>query len=108
MGAIMKLGEQVVDLAEMRVQTFTGDLKAEIDSAGGSIADWGGLLDKAKASGEVRLAMDTAMEIDGDTTLFIADGLPPDIKQAHDNAVTGAREYRQGIIDAFADLLGIK
>lgn len=108
MSAIKKLKDGIVDLAQMRVQTFTGNLTATIDAEGGSIADWEALLDKAKNSGEVRLAMDTAMEIDGDTVLFIADGLAPDITDAHVDAVEGAREYRAGMIDAFADLLGIK
>jgi hypothetical protein len=108
MSAIKKLAEEIVDLAEMRVQTFTGNLTAIIDAEGGDIADWGALLDKAKSKGEVRLAMDTAMKIDGDTNLFIADGLADDIKDAHLDAVEGAREYRAGMIDAFADLLGIK
>ncbi|MEM1182120.1 MAG: hypothetical protein AAGM22_27475, partial [Acidobacteriota bacterium] len=83
MGALAKLKDAAIDLAEMRVQTFTGNLSAEIDAAGGNISDWEALLDKAKASGTVRLAMDTKMEIDGDTTLFIGDGVADDVKQSH-------------------------
>jgi len=108
MSAIKKLGEGVVDILNMRVQTYTGTLKAQIESANGSVQDWGQLLENAKTAGEVSLAMDTSMDIDGDTTQFIADGLAEDIKQAHVDAVEGAREYRAGIIEAFADLLGMK
>ena len=42
------------------------------------------------------------------TTINIDDGLAEDLKEAHLDAVEGAREYRAGMIDAFADLLGIK
>lgn len=108
MSAIQKLADGIVDIAEMRVQTFTGKLTAQIDAAGGTIEDWNALLDKAKTTGEVSLAMDTSMKIDGDTLLFIADGLSADVKAMHTNAVEGARAYRSGIIEAFADLLGMK
>ncbi|MEO1084296.1 MAG: hypothetical protein AAFY88_08640 [Acidobacteriota bacterium] len=97
-----------MDLAEMRVQTFTGDLSASIDAANGNISDWDELLKNAKSSGTVRLALDTSMKIDGDTTLFIGDGVAADVKESHTNAVEGARAYRKGMIDAFADLLGIR
>lgn len=107
MSAIKKLGEGVVDILSMRVQTFTGTLRAQVDGASGNIQDWSALLDQAKAAGEVNLAMDTNMAIDGDTTLFIADGVPEDVKDAHLEAVEGAREYRAGIVEAFADLLGM-
>ncbi len=107
MSAIKRLKDEIVDLAEMRVQTFTGNLTAQVEGAGGNIQDWGTLLDSAKSSGQVRLAMDTQMKIDGDTLLFIADGVPEDVKDAHLDAVEGAREYRAGMIEAFADLLGL-
>ena len=51
--------------------------------------------------------MDTSMKIDGDTVLFIADGLSADVKATRTNAVEGARAYRSGSW-AFADLLGMK
>jgi hypothetical protein len=108
MSAIKKLADGIVDIANMRVQTFTGTLTAQIDGAQGNIQDWNLLLEQAKNKGEVSLAMDTSMDIDGDTLLFIADGLSADVKAMHTNAVEGARAYRSGIVEAFADLLGMK
>ncbi len=102
---LVELKKGAMDLAELEVLTFTGTITAIIKDEG--TMDWGDLLKKAKAGGEITLVAATQIKVDGDTTLFVATDAPEKLKQAHLDATAAAQQYRQGLVQAFADLLGI-
>jgi len=104
--ALVKLKDAALDLTDLQVLTFTGTVEAVV-SANGAM-DWGKLLKEAKTSGAIELVAATKIEIDGDTTLFVARTAPDALKQAHLDATAAAQQYRQGLVQAFASLLGIK
>ena len=102
---LVELKKGAMDLAELEVLTFTGTVQAAV--AGGAL-DWDQLLKKATSAGEIELVAATKIKIDGDTTLFVARAAPEGLKQAHLDATAAAQQYRQGLVQAFADLLKIK
>jgi hypothetical protein len=104
--ALVKLKDAALDLTELQVLTFTGTVEAVVKTDGAM--DWSKLLKEAKTAGAIELVAATKIEIDGDTTLFVAKGAPDALKQAHLDATAAAQQYRQGLVQAFADLLGIK
>jgi hypothetical protein len=103
---IKKLEKGAMDLAELEVFTLTGTITALISNEGKM--DWSNLLKTAKTTGTIELVAATNIQIDGDTTLFVATGASEELKQAHLDATAAAQQYRQGLVQAFADLLGIK
>jgi hypothetical protein len=108
-GPLAKLEKGVLDLAELEVLTFTGELTAVVNDQ--DAINWEELLKKAKTEGEVALVAATLIKIDGDTLLFFASEASAHyeaLKQSHLEATRAAQQYRQGLVEAFADLLGIK
>ena len=106
MSALQALADGVVDLTELEVLTFQGDITAIVDDK--NAIKWAELLQTAKAQGQVKLMAATQIKIDGDTILFTAPDIAENLRAAHLDAVKAAQEYRQGLITAFADLLNIK
>ena len=108
------LGDTIVDalkdVAQLEVLTFEGELKAIVKKEDDkNLIDWTALLEKAEAvEGQVSLVAATQIEIDGDTKLFVARDAPEALKKAHLEATAAAQEYRRGLVDAFADLLGLR
>lgn len=107
MGVFKKLGEEIADLSQLRVQTFTGNITALIDTTSGTIIEWQKLLDDAKSTGKVSLAADTKVNFDGDTELFIATDASANLVKAHNDAVAAAQQVRQGLLETFKDVLNI-
>ncbi len=106
-----ELAEGIADLSQLQVQTYTGTINAHItdDGGGGSIINWKDLLtNSASESGDVSLVAATKVNIDGDTDLFIASNAPTNLVTAHNDAVAAAQQLRQGLLEAFADVLGIR
>ena len=111
MGVFKQLKEGIADLSELQVQTITGALKTTIQAEGGqNVLDWEKLIQEAKSEteGTISLAAATNVKLDGDTNLFISDAATEKTLKAHADAVEGARKVREGLIDAFSDLLGIR
>jgi hypothetical protein len=103
---IKKLAEGAMDLTELEVLTFEGQLTAIVDNE--NLIEWDKLLEKAKTVGEVNLVAATQFKIDGDTLFFVAPDVPESLRRAHIEATAAAQQYRQGLVEAFADLLGIR
>ena len=102
----------IADLSQLQVQTYTGSITAHINSAAGddgNIINWQDLLKTAATEGgDVSLVAATKVSFDGDTELFIASEAPASLVTAHNNAVAAAQQVRQGLVEAFSDLLGIR
>lgn len=110
MGVFKKLGQGIADLSELQVQTMTGTITTEFQSDNAeSVLDWQKLIQGAKtdSEGKITLIAATNVKFDGDTDLFISDSATPALLQAHADAVEGARKVREGLVEAFSDLLGV-
>lgn len=109
MSALVKLQEGIIDLAEVEVLTFTGDLKAVVakDQKEGDLINWSEVIASAKAEGTVKLVAATKIKIDGDSWFYVAQDAPEELKEAHIEATAAAQEYRIGVMQSFASLLGI-
>ncbi len=105
--ALVELKEAALDLSELQVITLTGKVELALNSANGTI-EWAGLFKEGQLVANVQLVAATKIEIDGDTTLFVAENAPEALKQAHLDATAAAQQYRQGLVQAFASLLRIK
>ena len=91
-----QIKKTVADVGSLEVLTFTGDVKGVISNDGNMI-DWTGMIQKAKAEGEVRLVAATKVEFDRDTRIFIATAADPNMVDAHNKAVESAMTVRQSI-----------
>ena len=108
MGVFQKLGEEIADLSELTVQTFTGDITSDLTSDTESILDWTKLLEEAKnAQGKITLVASTKMKFDGDADIYFNTSISEDLKQAHLGAWEASLKVREGLIQTFKDLLGI-
>ena len=109
MSALVKLKDGIMDLTEVEVLTFTGDLKAVVakDEKEGDLINWSEVISLAKVEGTVKLVAATKVKIDGDSWFYVAENAPEDLKNAHIEATAAAQEYRIGVLQAFASLRGI-
>ncbi len=110
MGVFVKLKEGIADLAELQVQTITGEIKTALSAVDGDVLDWEKLVKEAKSetNGDISLAAATNVKFDGDTDIFISNSASDKALSAHAAAVEAARQVRQGLVEAFQDLLGIE
>ena len=109
MSVFKKLKDDIADLSELSVQTFTGDIKSVVDSSSdGNVINWANLLKNAKSTGEVTLVASTNIEFDGDSNTYYEQNIDPTLLAAHKAAVQSAQEYRQGLLNLFKDVLNIK
>lgn len=101
------LSSAVGDLCSLSVETYTGKITSEIKGADGKgVIDWDKLVNEAKkdAGGVVHLKLASKFNIDGDATLFIAEGeIPPDLRAAHDSAVEAGQTVRADLMDLLGD-----
>jgi hypothetical protein len=108
MSVFKKLAEDIADLAELNVNTFTGELKAVVGGSGATnIIKWDELLEKAAAGGEVTLVASTRQKLDGDSDSFYTRNPPTDLLETHKQAVEAGRQVRRGLIEMFGDLVGL-
>lgn len=95
------------DLCSLSVETYTGKITAEIKGADGKgIIDWDKLVNEAQkdADGVVHLKLASKFNIDGDATLFIAEGeIPSDLRAAHDSAVEAGQTVRGDLMDLLGE-----
>ena len=104
-----KLGEGIADLAELNVQTFSGDVTSVIDqSQSGSVIDWTKLLKDAKSSVKIKLMASSKIKFDGDSDAFFAEDISADMLKAHMTAIEGGQKVREGLITMFKGVLGIE
>ena len=109
MSVFKKLGDDVADLSELNVNTFTGDISGVVDEASeGSALDWSRLIGAAKASGEVKLVAAARIKFDGDSDTYYADDIAKDMLDAHLAAVEAGQKIRQGLVAMFRGLVGLK
>ena len=108
--AFVSLKKGIADISSVEVQTFTGDLSTVItESNGESVLDWENLLKNATSDtqGSITLMASSKYEFDGDAKLLINPAITPEMREAHDAAVSAGLEVRQGLIDAFYDLIDV-
>lgn len=104
--AIAKLNDAVQDLTSLHVQTFTGELTANIDGTK-DFKSIHALVKKAKTDGEIKLVAETLAQFDGDSYNFIKENLdevPPVALEVHKNAVKAGIETRLGLLELFKGL----
>lgn len=72
-----------------------------------SIIDWQGAIGLAKEmKGEVKLAVASKYEIDGDATQFISEtDCSEELLKAHEQAVKSGQDTRKAIMDTFRELI---
>ncbi len=101
------LKDAVGDLTSLNVETYTGSITADIKGTDGQgVIDWEKLVTEARkdAGGTVHLKLASKFNIDGDATLFIAEGeMPPDVRAAHDSAVLAGQKVRADLMELLGD-----
>jgi hypothetical protein len=108
-GIFKKLENVVADVATLNVQTFTGDFAAVVAGGKGkSLEQLDAIIAEATKNGTLSLAMSTRVELDGDTLHFIGNSATDTAVAAHHEAVKAAQEYRTSLLQAFADVIGIR
>lgn len=104
---VNSLSSAVGDLSSLSVETYTGKITADIKGAEGKgMIDWDKLVHEAKkdAGGVVNLQLASKFNIDGDATLFIAEGeIANDVRIAHDSAVQAGQAVRADLMDLVSD-----
>lgn len=108
--AFVAIKKGVADISSVEVQTFSGDLTTVIKPDGdGSVLDWENLLSSAQSTtqGSLTLMASSKYELDGDAKLLLNPAITPEVRDAHDAAVTAGLEVRQGLVDAFYDLIDV-
>jgi len=105
-GALKSLQTAVGDLASLEVQTYTGSIDVQVD---GTMADIETVLQNGKSNGTLRLVAVTKMNFDGDAiNLVPADKFQDHVRVAHDAALKAGIETRQGLLQLFGDIIGLK
>ncbi len=111
--AFEKLVEKAADFSSLEVVTLTGDVKAIFqqpaagsDDNKGNIIDWTKAVEQAKVGGEVKLALASKYNFDGDATLFVSEtAATPKLIEAHSKAVQSGKDIRTGIFELFSDTI---
>lgn len=109
--ALQSLNNAVQDLTSLHVQTYTGELKVDIDNADGSKKGFKDLrteIQQSKQAGEVDLVAETLAQFDGDSYNFVKKDLtdvPSSALEVHQNAVQSGIETRMGLLNLFKDLI---
>lgn len=94
------LKEAVGDLTSLEVVTYTGNMGAALDPQTGKVK-WDELIPKAADDGsDIKIALATKINIDGDATHFVQTGDIDDyILTTHAEAVKNGSEFRAQVID---------
>ncbi|MAZ89704.1 MAG: hypothetical protein CL693_18880 [Cellvibrionaceae bacterium] len=104
---VNSLSNAVGDLSSLSVETYTGKITADIKGSDGQgVIDWEKLVNEAKkdAGGVVNLKLASKFNVDGDATLFIAEGeIPNDVRVAHDSAVHAGQAVRADLMELVSD-----
>jgi hypothetical protein len=106
--ALNGLKNAVGDLTSIEVQTYVGDIDVVMEGVTGttSLED---SLKKAKKSGTIKLSLVTKIDFDGDGLVLVPSSAPADyVQDAHDTALMAGNEIRQGLIELFSDVIGLK
>jgi len=119
--AASALEEAAKDVLALQVLTFTGEVTAFIgaktkkdannqEQTVGLDVKWEEFFKQAAGISEGRLTLvaATQVEVDGDTILFVAEGAPEPLRQAHIEATQAAQQYRQELVTGLAQLVGFK
>ena len=106
--AIKQIGETIVDLSELKVQTVTGDVKLVLGKK--KLKDLEDLLNPADGdtaeTAKLQLILDTTIKFDGDSINFISEkGATPELINVHKGAVEAGLIQRQGLLEMFKGLI---
>jgi len=109
--ALQSLNNAVQDLTSLHVQTYTGELKVDIDNDNGEKKGFKDIrteIQQSKQKGEVDLVAETLAQFDGDSYNFVRKDLtdiPNQALEVHKNAVQSGIETRMGLLNLFKDLI---
>ncbi|OIO71884.1 MAG: hypothetical protein AUJ57_06465 [Zetaproteobacteria bacterium CG1_02_53_45] len=108
-GAMERLKNVAGDLASLEVQTYTGTVSVQTDGQG-KLVDFEKYLEAVQTQGNgLKLVAVTKMNFDGDAiNLVPEDAFPEHIQNAHDSAIRAGIETRQGLLQLFGDIIGLK
>lgn len=104
--ALQKLDDAVTDLTSLHVQTFSGELKAEIDRNQEFDKLRDAISGAAAEDSNVTLVAESLLKFDGDSYNFVAEDAAPNLMEVHNEAVQSGLDARQSIIELFKDLIG--
>lgn len=105
--ALQKLDKAVTDLTSLHVQTFSGNLKAEVDREQDFKSLRKSIESAAPESSDVTLVAESMVRFDGDSYNFVADDAPPNLMTLHQEAVQSGLDARQSILELFKDTMGL-
>lgn len=103
--ALKNLKNAVTDLSSLHIQTYSGTLNFQVSDANYETIK---TAVKQAAEGDnaaITLVAETLLQFDGDSYNFIATGADTNILQAHKDAVEAGLKTRQGLVDAFKDII---
>lgn len=109
--AIKAIGDAVVDLTELRVQTVTGDVQAVIKTK--KLENLEKLLLPSgtgtnKVDAKLNLVLDTTIKFDGDSLNFIdVNKATPDLVSLHKEAIASGLKHRQGLVEMFKGIIDV-
>ncbi|MDD9302930.1 MAG: hypothetical protein HUK40_11580 [Desulfobacter sp.] len=106
--AVQTIGNTIVDLSELKVQTIIGDVNLILDKK--KLVDLESLLKpagaEATAQARLHLVLDTTIKFDGDSINFIdPQKVSPELIELHKGAVTTGLLQRQGLVEMFKGLI---
>ena len=98
----------VQDIANLEVQTYTGNITGVItnDPQKGDLINWKQLLTQAKTKGsEITLVGATHIDADQDVTQYLDSSASPQLVNLHLNAVKSSQETRMAFLEMIKKLL---
>lgn len=104
--ALKKLDEAVTDLTSLHVQTYSGQLKAEIDRNQDFETLRESIENADPESSDVHLVAESMLKFDGDSYNFVMEDAPPNLMKVHNEAVQSGLDARQSVIELFRDSIG--
>ncbi len=104
--AIENIGNQIQDLSELEVVTYTGDVNVAINAQTGEL-NWSQLkANAAAAQGTLKVVAATQLKFDGDSYTFQTNEELPrmaELLALHQQAIINSLQTRKSIIDFFAE-----
>ena len=105
--ALGRIGDVLEDFSSLEVQTLSGSLDVKLSD--GKLDDFETLIKNAETGGTLKLRAVTKMMFDGDAINLVPDGdFSGDIEKVHAAALKAGIDTRQGLLELFGGMVGLK